>query len=210
MADIDTSELAAVNTMLSLIGEAPVTSLTGRISTEVAIAKSTLGEVSAYTQTRGWHWNTDENYTITAGSDGRFEWGSDWIRFDTPDGKYSNIDVVRRGDYLWDRYNNTDIFTQTELKGSVVRFLDWESLPQAARNFIMIRAARIFMVRTIGEETRAGYAMDDERRAWHALEDEESEQSNANINAKGWPPLTRRKYGSGLSYGGLPIRDLYN
>lgn len=205
MAQIDTSKLSAVNTMLSLIGEAPVTSLTERITADVSIAINTLDEASAYLQTRGWHWNTDEQVTINARTDGKFDWGADWIRFDTLPGRYSDIDVVRRGDYLYDRYNSTDIFTQDALEGVVVRFLDWESLPQAARNYIMIRAARQFMVRTIGEETRAGYAMEDERKAMHALEDEESEQTSANILDKGWAPLAARRNGNGLSFGNSGI-----
>ena len=54
-----TTELEAVNTMLSMIGEAPVNSLTGTLPLDATIAKNTLTEISREVQAAGWHYNTE-------------------------------------------------------------------------------------------------------------------------------------------------------
>ena len=41
-----TTELQAVNTMLSVIGEAPVNSITGTTTVDVSVAKNILNETS--------------------------------------------------------------------------------------------------------------------------------------------------------------------
>ena len=54
-----TTKLEAINTMLSVIGEAPVSSFEANATGDVAIAKNILDEVLQEVQTRGWHWNTE-------------------------------------------------------------------------------------------------------------------------------------------------------
>ena len=53
-----TSELQAINTMLSIIGEAPVSSITENIGADVSIAKQILDESSVDIQSKGWNYNT--------------------------------------------------------------------------------------------------------------------------------------------------------
>lgn len=204
MPDIDTSKLEAVNTMLSLIGEAPVNSLTTAQTEDVQLAIRTLDEVDRQVQGLGWHWNTDQKVKITRGSDNKYAWQADWIRFDTTPGKYTTVDIVRRGQFLYDVKNSTDIFALETIEGHAVKYLDWDDLPESARAYTFVRAARIFMNRTIGDEERAGYAADDERRAWHLLSEEESDQSDANIFDSGVPVLVHRPGGGGL-LPGVPL-----
>ena len=63
-----TTKLQAVNTMLATIGSAPVNQLISPgspNSADVAIAMNTLDEVSLNVQSRGWHFNTEENIPLT-------------------------------------------------------------------------------------------------------------------------------------------------
>ena len=53
------TELEAVNVLLTTIGEAPVNTLTGKQTTDVAIAQQVLNEVNREVQSRGWHFNTE-------------------------------------------------------------------------------------------------------------------------------------------------------
>ena len=48
-----TTELQAVNQMLSVIGEAPVNSITGTVTTDVSVAKNILDETSMSVQSMG-------------------------------------------------------------------------------------------------------------------------------------------------------------
>lgn len=193
MPDIDTSKLEAVNTMLSLIGEAAVNSLTTNLSADVALAIRTLDEQDRQLQLRGWNWNTDHEVSITPDSNGRYVWQTDWIRFDVDDQfAQTDVNIERRGGYLWNAAKNTDVFTQGSFKGTLIRYIDWADIPERARNYVMVRSARIFLTRTLGDEARAGYAVDDERHAWHALQEAETEQAEYNILTTGaWPKMQR-------------------
>ena len=53
-----TTELQTVNQMLSVIGEAPVNSITGTVTTDVSVAKNILDETSMSIQSMGWNFNT--------------------------------------------------------------------------------------------------------------------------------------------------------
>ena len=57
-----TTELQAVNTMLSVIGEAPVNSITGTTTVDVSVAKNILDETSMSIQSQGWNFNTNYEY----------------------------------------------------------------------------------------------------------------------------------------------------
>jgi hypothetical protein len=195
MPDIDTSQLQAVNTMLSLIGEAPVNSLTTNVTADVALAIRTLDEVSRQLQARGWHWNTIQKLTVSPDANGRYAWQQEWIRFDPKPNNYTNVDVARRGEFLYDWKNGTDVFTQASLEGSAVIYLPWDDIPEVARNYAMIRASRIYVVRALGDEVRAGFTTQDERRAWQVLEEEENEQADYNYFHTGAPLMARRRSG---------------
>ena len=56
-----TTELEAVNIMLSVIGEAPVNTITGTNSVDVSVAKNVLDETSMSVQGMGWNFNTHKN-----------------------------------------------------------------------------------------------------------------------------------------------------
>ena len=53
-----TTKLKAVNTLLSIIGEAPVNSLTPPLTGDTSLAESVLDEISTEVQGGGWSWNT--------------------------------------------------------------------------------------------------------------------------------------------------------
>ena len=53
-----TTELEAVNTILSTIGEAPINSLTGTLPVDATTAKNILSEINREVQSAGWKWNT--------------------------------------------------------------------------------------------------------------------------------------------------------
>ncbi len=53
-----TSKLSAVNTLLAIIGEAPINSLNPPLTGDASLAERTLDEVSREVQGAGWSWNT--------------------------------------------------------------------------------------------------------------------------------------------------------
>jgi hypothetical protein len=60
-----TTELDAVNLMLSTIGEAPINDLSASGLGDVAAAKTRLALTSRSIQTAGWHFNTEIDYELS-------------------------------------------------------------------------------------------------------------------------------------------------
>jgi len=179
MAISITSKLQAVNTMLATIGSSPVNSLTGSNSADVAMAVQTLDEVSLAVQSKGWHFNTDEDRELTPDPISKeIVVGSNVILCDVDNS--SSVDVVLRGTRLYDRVTKTYQFSQS-VKAKMVVALEWDELPQAARQYVMIRAARIFSDRAVGSEKQHTFTLRDELVALSNLRRYEGETADHTI-----------------------------
>jgi len=143
-----TSKLEAVNSMLGHIGESPVNSIsnTNALPVSAATAISALDEVSRAVQSEGWNFNTEVNVSLSPAGDGTITLSDDIIEMDPID---TSIDVVQRGLSLFDRSNNTTVFT-SDLKVNQTRLLDWDSLPEPARRYVTLSASRVFQGRVVG------------------------------------------------------------
>ncbi len=174
-----TTELEAINVMLSTIAEAPVNSLGGASNADVDDAQRTLLEVSRAVQAEGFSFNTEYDYTLPRNAANEIPVPDNIIRVDA-DG--SGYDVVRRGTRLYDRKEHSYTFlTTTSLKVQIVLLLPFEEMPESARQYIMIRAARIFQDRSVGSDTLHGFNKTDEARARAGLMLEEGETGDHTI-----------------------------
>lgn len=174
-----TTELEAINTMLSTIGESPVNTVEDTGNVDVVIARQILQSVSREVQARGWHFNTEKDYTITPDSSGYLLLPTTVLKADTvsPD---ESTDVVVRGSKLYDRRNHTYCFTNA-VKVDMLVLLTFDALPEVARNYITIRASRIFQERVVGSDTLQAFNSQDEARALVSLMDYESDTADFNI-----------------------------
>ena len=161
-----TTELEAVNTILSTIGEAPLSSLTGSLPVDGTTAKNILNEISREVQSAGWHYNTQYMVDLTRDADNKVPIGTDVVRVEL-NNKYdkSSYDVVQRGSYLYNLAKNTNIFTQDFTENTLVYLLEFEILPEQARRYITIRSARVFHDRTLGANTIHKFSSEDEARS---------------------------------------------
>jgi hypothetical protein len=174
------TELEAVNTMLSAIGEAPVNQLDTTTNAEARIAKQILDEVNRDVQSRGWHFNTEPDYTLTRTGANELELPSTCVRFDVKNQDYPSIDVVQRGSKLYDRKNHTFIFEQ-DLKGEIMFLLEFTDLPQPARYYITTRSSRIFQDRVVGSPEMLRILAADEATAQAALKDFDDDTADYTI-----------------------------
>ena len=174
-----TTELEAINTMLSTIGESPVNTVEDTGNVDVVIARQILQSVSREVQARGWHFNTEINYTITPDSEGYLVLPNTVLKADTvyPD---SSKDVVVRGSKLYDRENHTYVFTNA-VKVDMTILLTFDELPEVARNYVTIRASRIFQERVVGSDTLHAFNSQDEARAMVSLMEYEADTADLNI-----------------------------
>ena len=174
-----TTELECINIMLAAIGEAPVNSLTGTVPVDVRIAQSTLTEVNKQVQSEGWSFNTEIDVTLTRDGSNNIPLGTDVLRVDAQTHDHPSIDPIQRGLKLYDRKNNTFVFDE-DIKCTVVYFRSFDELPEQARSYMTIKAARVFVDRLISDQSLRTYTQEDEIRARSVLM--ETDLSNADHN----------------------------
>lgn len=174
------SELEAVNIMLRAIGESSVSSLTAATTVEVTLAKNTISDVNKEVQQKGWHFNTEWDVTITQDSNNELPLGSNIVSIYSP----SNLITMRGksgGMYVYDLDKNTFTWSKSITDAVVIKLLDFENIPQTARNYIVAKAARIFQEEVIGQVSAETVNRQEEMEAYADLLDDEGERSGFNI-----------------------------
>lgn len=172
------TKLEAVNIMLSVTGEAPVTQLNSGL-VEADVAETILESVNREIQGQGFDFNRELNVTFNPDSNNNIVLPANILRADSTQ-RNSNLDLVQRGLKMYNRKDNTFIITQTVYL-DIVTMLDFEDLPEVAKRFITIRAARIFLDRTVGSTTLHGFTEKDEARSLAELKEMEGEGQDFNI-----------------------------
>ena len=183
MATYDsTSELESINTILSAIGEAPVNSLTGSLPIDATQAQNLLKESSRETQAAGWFFNRFYDYTLSLDTDSKIPLATNIMRVDLNINKYSptTYNIIKRGGFLFNKKDNTYVFDKA-LDAEVILFLPFDELPENARRYITIRAARIFQDRLLGANTLHGFGIVDEQNAMAVLKQEEMDTADHSI-----------------------------
>ena len=177
-----TTELEAVNTILSTIGEAPLSTLTGSLPVDGTTAKNILNEISREVQSAGWHFNTQYKVDLTRDTDNKVPIGTDVVRVELSN-KYdkSSYDVVQRGSYLFNLAKNSNIFDQDFTENTLIYLLQFEDLPEQARRYITIRSARVFHDRTLGANTLHKFSSEDEARSLSVMKQAEMQTGDNTI-----------------------------
>jgi len=177
-----TTELQTVNQMLSVIGEAPVNSITGTVTTDVSVAKNILDETSMSIQSMGWNFNTHYAYVLTRNTDNKVPLPSNCVQADAS-AQYRFRNLVIRNGFLYDMDNHTDVFgTNTTLPTvDLVLVQQFEQLPEYARQYIAAKSARRFASRYIGDKGITELAGADEQEALSSFRQADSRSADANI-----------------------------
>ena len=174
-----TTELESVNQMLGHIGEAPVNSLadTAALPISASTALTVLREVSKEVQTEEWHFNTITDYEPVKEDTGKLRLPDETLFVDSVD---TDMDVVQRGYYLYNRKDRTDVFSETFKVGLTVQ-LTWDELPEVARRYVTLRASRIFQGRIVGSAELQSLIAVDEMQARARLLELDAQSSDRTI-----------------------------
>jgi len=174
-----TTELEAVNTLLSIIGEAPVSQITSNTGVDVSIALQILGETNVEVQSRGWHYNTEVEKTLVRDSDNKIPVSSNVVQVDAHKDYRLEYDITLRNGYLYDLKNKTDVFTSSIIVDEVA-VQQFEHIPEYARKLIICKAGRKFQARMVGSSELAGFTQQDENEA--TINAERSDAANGDYN----------------------------
>lgn len=227
-----TTELEAVNAMLAIIGEAPVTVLAGATQADVVTAIAILRERTREVLSMGWRFNTEFGFEIAPAD--TLDWDdtggiiTPLNIFTPPAGlvgfaitelseqqgaKYVDTVLRKSRVYLsadlipvpvlvfYDRAHNRDGFPQADrsfLYINPVWFVDFEDLPEQARRYCTIKAARAFQRSVVGSDTLNSFTAADEAFALRILRREFGVQDDYNIfnNAGTFKHLGQRRLGA--------------
>lgn len=167
-----TTLLEAVNEMLTASGASPVNTLDAPAGADVAIAKDMVTSISREVQSHGWWFNTSyheslpaSGYTITVPSDVlsvRPSRGTNTLPAET------RPFVLREG-RLYNPITASFNFTSAA-RADIIRLLEFEHLPESARRYITVRAARVFQTKVVGDEQLGVFNESHEQEAYQALE----------------------------------------
>ena len=176
-----TTELQSVNTMLSVIGEAPVNSITGTTTVDVSVAKNILDETSMSVQSIGWNFNTHINHTTLAlDSDNKVPLPANCVKADANQA-YRNYNYTIRNGFLYDMEKHTDVFTSAPASVDLVLVQQFEHLPEYARRYITMKASRRFASRFLGDAQIVQLIGQDENEALMSFHQADSQESDINM-----------------------------
>lgn len=173
------TELEAVNMCLAAIGESPVNSFTNSGLADVAAARAKLTEFSRTIQSAGWAFNTEHSFPLSRASDNTITLPVNVLKASI-DRRVSDAQAAQRGQSLYDKKNHTYVWDR-DLKADVVFYLDWTELPQAARQYIAVCAARSFQATAFTSDTIDKLTEADEMKALTALKDAEGDNGDYNM-----------------------------
>ena len=106
------TELSAVNSILGVIGQAPVTAINAS-NPQTALIKQILDECILEVLTEGWHFNVEEHYELVPNVNDEILISEDMLRVDINDDNiYRSEDIVRRNGKLYDKVDHTYTFTE--------------------------------------------------------------------------------------------------
>ncbi|GJE18761.1 hypothetical protein [Methylobacterium marchantiae] len=177
---IPTTILQAVNQMLKAIGRAEIMSLANENMTEDAqSALSMLSDTSVEMQSRGWHFNTDEELLIEPDEQSLIQLPANTISAVVNPRSYP-ADVTWRGQQLYDRANHTYVFDKP-IYVNLTSALPFEQLPQAARWYVMALAGRKFAVGRLPESATFKFTKEVETDAWSALQQYDHDSRSATL-----------------------------
>jgi hypothetical protein len=172
------TKLEAVNIMLSTIGESPVNSLSSGL-VDAELAETILNNTSRTVQAEGWHFNREYDLGLTPNLSGEIKLPNNVLRADASYEPYSK-DLVQRGDRMYDKKEHTFKINDT-VKLDIVVELEYEDLPEVAKRYISIKAARLFQARVLGSETLHGFTQEEETQAFYSLREFENDTEDFNV-----------------------------
>jgi hypothetical protein len=175
-----TTELEAINVLLEAAGEAPVQSLATTGLYPLDLAKRILDETARIVMAVGWAFNTEDDHELSKDGGGLIAIPETLLKFDANDEYIARFKPVQRGIRLYDAKNRTYVFTEN-IKGTAVVLLTWADLPQAARHYITVRAARVMQGRTGVSTESARFTAKDEEEALAGMGDLESDTGDHNM-----------------------------
>lgn len=175
-----TTKLAAVNRILSNIGQSPVTALDSG-NPLVEMAELILDEVTSAIQSEGWIFNTEYGFPFTPDSTGEIAIPTDVLSLDSS--ATSKKFLIQRRGKLYDKAKHSYQFDEKQ-DLDVVWLIDFEDMPEAFREYATIRAANVFAGRSVGSQEAVAFGQREEVMARATCIEYDTQQGDYNMVAQ--------------------------
>lgn len=176
-----TTELEAVNVLLTSVGESPAAAISELAAPETLTAVQTLREISKEVQTRGWWFNTYYNVSLQPDSQNNVYLPGDTLNAQIDFRPTDAIWPQARGTRVYDAKSNTWSFSAPVPVFKLVRFTSWDELPETAKRYITIKACRIYRTKFFGVASVGAYSPKDESDALAAAMSEDLRNRKLNV-----------------------------
>ena len=175
------TELDAVNQILSSVGQAPVTTLNLQ-NPEVAIAVNTLREMSKQVQLEGWTFNTERKYKMSPDAvTKKISYPLNVLALDANTSyHFDKYNLVRRSGFVYCLYHHTDQFSE-DLYLDVVWEFEFADLPPAIQAYVTAKAARMAATKMVGDVQLHQLLTEQEATTRAALIEHECQQGDYTI-----------------------------
>jgi len=159
-----TTQLQAVNTMLTSIGQAPITGL-DQANPEIATATLILDNVKEEVLGEGWNFNSEKGYTLLADSNGDMYVPPGILNLSVnQEDNYYRVRAVQKNGKLYDTLAHSFNWgVNSSVSLDVVWDYEFEDIPSVFQSYIIQRAARVFAGRTVGSEEMVLFNSQDEQ-----------------------------------------------
>ena len=174
------TELSSVNSILGILGQAPITTLEFT-NPEISFIYQLLGEASKDIQNEGWVFNTELHYPLERNSDNKIAIPKNMLRVDVTDGqfdRYSN--PVKRDGFLYDKINHTYIW-QKDIYADIVWYFEYEDLPSAFKRYATYKAGTRAATQMVGNPQLVQLLAAQELQARAACVEYECNQGDYNM-----------------------------
>lgn len=177
-----TDRVDAVNSLLQSIGEAPVSSVELSEAVDVSAADNALTEVGRQLLGEGWHWNREYSLPLARNAVNEILLPNNCLSVMCAywEGNPGNpAPLVERGRKVYDLENHTFIHTQDAIVDMKL-MLEWEEMPELARQYITARGAQVFQGRIQSNRIVMAVEQDLVLSARSTLEQDEDQASPSN------------------------------
>jgi len=181
------TELSSVNSILGIIGQAPVTTL-DFTNPEISFVYQLLNEASKDIQNEGWVFNTEKNYPLERNSENKIPIPNNMLRVDVSQGQIQRFsDPVKRNGVLYDKIRHTDVW-ENDIKADIVWFFDYEDLPSVFKRYATYKAGTRAATQMVGNPQLVQLLSAQEVQARAACMEYECNQGDYSM--MGWPDGT--------------------
>ena len=183
------TELDAVNQILSAVGQAPVTTLDLQ-NPEVYTTLQTLRDVSKEVQSEGWYFNTEHAVAFTPDSDDEIHVADNVLQIDaTKDKHRDDFAIIIKNRKLYDKYHHrysdrneykfpSTVLVDDKFYCDVVYFYQFTDLPYVFQAHIIAKAARKVALKLVGDPNLVQVLTLDEQQTMTALMEYETRQGD--------------------------------